>query len=1695
MSQGAAEASSANARAWRLNKGKSAAPKPAPEPGPSKAEARPQAGPGGLWLPSQLRRPPCAFLAGATVKTAALAPTEKLPPRELPTLSPAELLPPRALPAAAVWGAVAQAVPVLPVGADIVHRPIVGGLATATAVGGLTKIGRSGTPGTVFHPKTVPGARISRPYNPTLRDSRASLDTECIPAEKRPARPAAAGDGHVAAPAHEDELRPAEGHPAATAPALLTMPRPQLPSGRPSPAHHIGYLRAALLLAGVASAVDAGWQEAKVLVDSGSQQQDLVSNSFAERLGLQGRLSGAAAQADGSLIPLYDVGGVELAVNGVPTLRRFQRANIAPYDVILGERWCEAEGAVLDYAHAALWQMCPGRGLLPLVLNARPGVAARAAEDFLAANGVGPGQPRHVPTAQPLSMLGTDMRYRQAVWVQEQADSSARLRDLLRSGTRAGETEDLTQLVVSALPQTGAWGREPSLQRGAAPGARAARQQRRHTALCPVVDYNKELPEDEELDEREVPGLESAPSCSFDFVEADVRAHLAHLPSTEVDAVVERLKHYECDVFETRSLPKAPPFRSIDLDITIRPGCEPPKRRAYPVAPHHLAELDRQIQLLLDAGMIRNSMSEYAAPVLFAPKKDGKLRLCIDYRLLNQQTVRDRFPTPTASDLISSTAGGRLFSKIDLLAGFHQLRVREEDIHKTAFVTPRGHYEWTSAPFGLSATPSAFQRLMTMVLQPHIRAGYACVYLDDVCVWTKSDDPLEHLEKVEAVLASLREHGLVAKGAKCEFFRTEMEFLGFMIGRDGVRPVPGKVEAIQEVRAPETVSQLRSFLGMVGFFRSHIDSFAEVSSPLTDLLRGVQHGRQRLDWTLACEQSFSGLKDLLTSAPVLRHFDPSLRTAVHVDGSQNAVGAVLLQWEDGEASPRPVCFLSRKLSGAQFKYDARNVEALAAQIALSVWRPLLYGVRFELVSDHASLGTLLSQKALTPRLLRLCEFLAGFDFDEVKYCRGVDHVVPDFLSRPWLTGSDAEPASPLHLLSHPRGGQTEVRTTPRDVCLLLHAPGRMVVGARGVVSVLPRVRLEGREPVAAVDRLVEGLTGGGLQRPVLVGVVGTTELWRLDLPDACTLAASWQWAPLSMGQRRGAWCRRDFAVLSAFGLVQERESVHLLSIAVAAPDSPILARIAAEQQSDVFLGPILEHVRLSDTGWWRDFSVQETTGLLLYERPGDVTPRVCVPASCRAAVLDAAHGGSKLVGHPGVARTATAVARYFYWPRLYADVAHFVRSCRTCAANKPSSRMRLGAETFETVPLQPFSHWAMDLIGPLPKSRSGNDWIVTWVDRTSKTIVARACKTGASSGADLAALTFEAICCQYGLPARLTHDNDVRFKKFWKELWRLVGTSLSPTSAWNPQADPAERANRQVQEALRAAVSTVGAFDEWDKALPYITFGLNTQWSSATGTSAFELTHGFAPRTPLTVGLPTAGKAGVAPHQRALQVRARFQAAADAVAAAQARIGRILAERRTPAAVSVGDWMWLDGAHVAAQLPQKLAARWYGPYEVVELLSAGAAVRLDLPAELGRISRVVNLRRLKFFEARDEALCTPADAAVEPLLGPDGTARYEVERIVMHRCHRGVEELFVHWRGFDASRGCWVRRDSLVQDVPALVAAYDASPSVLVARRSAPARAAGGVAVPLRRSARGRAPAVHALWRRSQGPSLLVRLA
>ena len=1014
---------------------------------------------------------------------------------------------------------------------------------------------------------------------------------------------------------------------------------------RASPALHCGSLRR-----------DKGATPVPVdiLVDTGSQQAPLCSTRVAKALGASGGLVSFATQANGHTLPIYDVGWCHLGLNGGLQPTRFHTAAIAPYDVILGEQWLRDNRVVMDYADSALLHKDASGQLHELSFDAVPPSCRNDGASLvaLAADPVPDGPAVPAPA----------------------------------SGARVRRLEARHQSASAAARRLGVYDA---------------------TALHAVVDLAKELPEDGELELSDIPGVAPVDRTSFSYIEEDVRTHLAYLPSAQIDAVVERLRAFECDVFETRPMPRLAPARDFDVPIIEKPGSAPPARRPYPVALHHRAELDRQVKVLLDAGIVRRSTSPYAAPVLFAPKKDGKLRMCIDYRLLNAQTVRDRFPTPTAADLIARTRGAQWFSKVDLHSGFHQLRLREEDVHKTAFATPSGLFEFVTAPFGLTNVPGAFQRFMQHVLAEHIEAGYCVVYCDDVAIFSTDADPMVHLRHVEAVLQSLRQHQLLAKGSKCELMRREAEFLGFIVSGDGVRPLPSKVEAVLQIPVPETISQLRSFLGLCNFFRSHLPAFAAVSAPLTDLLKGSKHGRQRLQWTLACDHAFAQLKSMLTSAPLLRHFDPTLRTAVHIDASQHAVGAVLLQWEPGVAEPRPVCFLSRKLQGAQYRYDARNAESLAAQIALAAWRRYLSGIHFELVSDHASLRSLFQQKAPSHRILRLCEFLADFDFEEVKFVRGQYNTVPDFLSRPW---DSSAPDLSLHVLSHPRSARgasllSVAQSSASQVLLLPVCQHRVAVCHSGGLFRLPSLPcVPGQSPAAAALQLARAL-GCTAALPRVVGQLQNFSLWMVEVPPSALSvelgdpACSWRDSTgIDSVQLRATWVRSHFEALRLFGVVPTDDQhpgfvATLSSLASSAPSSSLLPDLLRAQKDDPFLQQVARGVADSDDGTWRDFFCDDH-GFLCYRREADALPRICVPRASRDAVLRAAHGEA-LTGHPGIHRTAAVVAHFFWWPNLFRDVAHYVRSCRTCAAAKNSTALRLGVDTFTSVPVQPFTHWSL----------------------------------------------------------------------------------------------------------------------------------------------------------------------------------------------------------------------------------------------------------------------------------------------------------------------------------------------------------------------------------------------------------------
>jgi hypothetical protein len=275
-----------------------------------------------------------------------------------------------------------------------------------------------------------------------------------------------------------------------------------------------------------------------------------------------------------------------------------------------------------------------------------------------------------------------------------------------------------------------------------------------------------------------------------------------------------------------------------------------------------LAELKVQLQELLDKGFIRPSNSPWGAPVLFIKNKDGTLRLCIDYRQLNKVTVKNRYPLPRIDDLFNQLKGARVFSKIDLRSGYHQLRIKEQDIQKTTFQTCYRHYEFSVMPFGLTNALAMFMDLMNRVFRPYLDQ-YVVVFIDDILVYSNSH--LEHEQHLRVVLQTLRENQLYAKLDKCEFWLKEVVFLGHVISAEGIFVDPRKVEAVLKWERPTNVTEIQSFLGLAGYYRRFIEGFSTIASPLTKQTRK----EVLFVWSEECEASFQELKERLTSAPVL----------------------------------------------------------------------------------------------------------------------------------------------------------------------------------------------------------------------------------------------------------------------------------------------------------------------------------------------------------------------------------------------------------------------------------------------------------------------------------------------------------------------------------------------------------------------------------------------------------------------------------------------------------------------------------------------------------------------------------------------------------------------------------------------------------------------------------------------------------
>lgn len=444
------------------------------------------------------------------------------------------------------------------------------------------------------------------------------------------------------------------------------------------------------------------------------------------------------------------------------------------------------------------------------------------------------------------------------------------------------------------------------------------------------------------------------------------------------------------DRFPDKLPPGLPPARPTDLKIELLPGAPEVYRRQYRLSPPEAAELQRQADVHKEGGRVQSSTSPFNAPSLMERKiGTNELRWCVDYRGLNLWTKADPYPMPIAEQLIEKMHGAVVISKIDFLHGYFQSRMHPDSVHLTAFSTEEEHLEFLVMPLGLKNAPASFMRLMHHIFKP-LLGVCVVIFLDDIAVFSKSEE--EHRIHLTQVFNLMREHQIYASKKKCFFYLDEIPFLGYIVGKNGVRTDPSIIATVKEFEVPRNQRTVRMFLGLVGFYRKFIPGFAGKAQALHELLKSDKV----FIWTPECQSDFERLKAAVTASPVLILPDFTKEFIVTTDAGNGTIAGVLQQ--DHGRGIQPIRYYSRKMNSAEVNYGTSEQELLAVIATIRAFDHYLFGRRFILETDHKALVYVFTQPKLSPRQCRWLNTISGFDF-EIKHLEGRRNVVADGLTR------------------------------------------------------------------------------------------------------------------------------------------------------------------------------------------------------------------------------------------------------------------------------------------------------------------------------------------------------------------------------------------------------------------------------------------------------------------------------------------------------------------------------------------------------------------------------------------------------------------------------------------------------------------------------------------------------------------------
>lgn len=491
---------------------------------------------------------------------------------------------------------------------------------------------------------------------------------------------------------------------------------------------------------------------------------------------------------------------------------------------------------------------------------------------------------------------------------------------------------------------------------------------------------------------------------------------LAHIPESQRQRLTDLIKTYgEAFAWTATDIGHCSAVKHRIPTTDERPVY----RRAYRIPYAKRDEMERQINELLQNDVIEHSTSPWGAPALLVQKPDGSYRFVVDFRDLNKVTRIDPYPIPNIQETLSQLGNAKFFTVVDMASGYWQLEMDERDKEKTAFNTPSGHFQWRRMPMGLVNSASVWQRTADVVLAGLL--GKSCyVYLDDIIIYSGSFE--DHIRDIEEILNRLKAAGLKLKPSKCQFLKSEVKYLGHIVSAEGVRPDPAKIECVREFPRPTDKTTVRQFLGLLTYYRRHIDRFAEIARPLTQLTT-----KKPFFWGEEAEEAFNSLKQKLVEAPVLRFPDFSRPFTLTTDASKYAVGAILSQVFDG--AEHPVAYASRQLNEAEQKYGATEQECLAVVWAVRHFRCYLYGRHFKIITDCQPLKWLMNARDPNSRLARWNLLLQEYDF-EIIHRAGVKNQNADALSRVIVRHVDIfVPSAEEARLREEQGRDGALRTT------------------------------------------------------------------------------------------------------------------------------------------------------------------------------------------------------------------------------------------------------------------------------------------------------------------------------------------------------------------------------------------------------------------------------------------------------------------------------------------------------------------------------------------------------------------------------------------------------------------------------------------------------------------------------------------